>query len=140
MSRSLGRRPPELDDRAWLAARYERDGDTRIARELGVSNRTVRAARARHGIGSHPPGRRRGLTAAGPVETVQIEVSAELAAIITAELSPNGPAPSPDLLSGRVRDAHEALSRGDETAARRALLHLAAGACLLAGERTHRAA
>lgn len=54
------RRPPELDDRKWLARRYAQVPDEDIAVELGVDRKTVRAARLRLGIRSHPVGPRRG--------------------------------------------------------------------------------
>lgn len=56
------RRPPELDDPAWLARQYQRYGDRTIATSLGVNVKTVRAARARHGIRSFGDGPRRGTT------------------------------------------------------------------------------
>lgn len=51
-----GHRPAVLDDPAWLRRRYAADGDTAIARELGVSRATVQRARLRLGIESRPRG------------------------------------------------------------------------------------
>jgi hypothetical protein len=56
------RRPPELDDPDWLKRQYQQSGDRTIAAQLGVNVKTVRAARARHGIPSYGDGPRRGTT------------------------------------------------------------------------------
>jgi hypothetical protein len=42
--------PSELDDREWLAARYQSLGDDTIASELRVSLKAIRRARERLGI------------------------------------------------------------------------------------------
>lgn len=120
--------PPELNDRDWLAARYERDGDTQIARDLGVSRRTVRAARERLGIRSQPPGRRRGVSpTAGQLDaTLDLFVATYLAERNTA-----GPAPSERLLAGRVAEASQARGSDDPDAFGEALIRLASAACLM---------
>jgi transposase len=53
LPRGRNRRPASarvLDDRGWLRERYRTDSAVGIAKELGVSARTVYAAMDRHGI------------------------------------------------------------------------------------------
>ena len=73
---------PQLEDEAWLRERLEKVGIRQVAREVGTSGRTVRAAIRRHGI-ERPPWR------ATPLERAQWEpdpvMRYELAARIAAE-------------------------------------------------------
>ena len=73
---------PQLEDGAWLRARLEEAGIRQVARDVGTSPSTVRAAIRRHGI-DRPPWR------ATPLERAQWEpdpvVRYELAAQIAAD-------------------------------------------------------
>ena len=123
-------RPVELNEPEWLAWRYQRDGDAAIALELGVSKKTVTLARARHGIESRPPGRPRG-SRIGPVSAAPSTSAAQIVARIGEQSLPGGPAPSFDLLLGRLVEVDRAHRAGERAAVLDGLIEVAAAAGLV---------
>lgn len=120
----ISRRPVEFDEPGWLAYRYERgDGDRAIARELGVTRKMVTAERGRQGIASRPPGRPRG--PAVPMSALLI------AARIREQSRATGPAPTYDLLLGRLAEIDRAHRAGETHAEEDAIIELAAACGLV---------
>lgn len=132
-----GRRPPELDNPAWLRARYERDGDNVIATELGVSRKAVRVARQRHGIESRGPGRPRGAVSSRRAAVEYRSAAFEIVARIGRQSRAGGPAPTYDLLLGRLAEIDRARRAGDTAAEEDGLIELGA-ACGLVLEHLRR--
>jgi hypothetical protein len=109
----------------WLRERYERDGDTAIARELDVDRKTVRRWRELDGIASKPQGRRRTCTA--PIDDTSTAASRDVMLQIgerfAQEPRGGGPAPTParlaatrSLVALRPHAVNDAHSAGDELA------------------------
>lgn len=130
------KRVPELDDAHWLRMRYLVAGDLAIANELGVDRKTVRAARRRHGIASHPVGPRRGVARPAPRPVSPI-VTARMAATETAvadrirEDRTRRTAATEAMLAERLHALHDASQHHDTLAYEDALLDVAATAALI---------
>lgn len=124
------RRPRELDDPVWLKRQYQQRGDQAIADELGVAYLTVRRARDRLGIMSHPRGRRRGVVATiAPAS--QSHPTAMLIATRFAQECRGAPAPSFELLLSRLVNVDRARKAGDDEGVDDALIALASAAGLV---------
>lgn len=134
-----GRRPPELDDREWLKARYERDGDPAIALELtakyerSISRKTVMVARERLGIPSLPPGRRRteATVRVLPRRPAREPAAMRIVARMAREQREDDLEVSYDLLLGRFVNVDRARKAGDRLGLLEELEALGAAAGLL---------
>lgn len=90
-----------LDDEQWLRAQYAVNGDKAIARYVGVSDITVRRARAKFGIVSRPRGAERGTTRRMSIRQPAQPVEMQLAGRIAVERS-NGVPPTEELVAART--------------------------------------
>jgi hypothetical protein len=125
-----------LADPVWLRLRYAIASDAAIALELGVDRKTVRRARMRHGIASHPVGPRRG--AARPVTSSQGQqggvdgLTPAERRLIDRYRADRRNAPTKELLTKRIVAAHQADAAGDHLAYEAAMLDVAVAAARIA--------
>jgi hypothetical protein len=104
-----------------------------IALDLGVSRKAVRLARERLGIASRPAGRPRGSSVTSVIPPIAgfRPAALQIAARIGRQSRPGGPAPTYDLLLGRLVEIDRARRAGDVHGEEDALVELGAAAGLV---------
>lgn len=123
----------QLDDAHWLRMRYAVAGDLAIATELGVDRKTVRRARARHGIPSHPVGPRRGVPRPAPrAAQPSDELTPFERKLIERLRADKRSAATEALLAQRLHNAHDAKRARDTVGYEEALFAVSTVAARIA--------